>query len=125
MEKELIPYEQALDLKELGFDEECLAFYNSTFQTPNELLYPQYGGEVGNWNVENHLISAPLYQQAFSWFRKNRLRFCITARKFEKDYLYKVNILNFTEYNDDYEYLTYEEAELACLMKLIQIIKNK
>ncbi len=123
MEDLFAPYQESLDLKELGFDEECLAFYNSTFRTPNELLYPQYGGEVGNWNVENHLISAPLYQQAFRWFRKNKLRFSITARAFEKDYLYKVNILNFQGCNDDYEYLTYEEAEVFCLKMLIGIKK--
>ena len=27
MNKEFIPYEQALELKELGFDEKCLARY--------------------------------------------------------------------------------------------------
>lgn len=29
IEKEFIPYEQALDLKKLGFDEPCFATYNS------------------------------------------------------------------------------------------------
>ena len=28
MEKDFIPYEEALALKELGFDEPCLAFYD-------------------------------------------------------------------------------------------------
>jgi hypothetical protein len=28
MENEFIPYEQALALKELGFDEPCLAYYD-------------------------------------------------------------------------------------------------
>jgi len=128
MEKELIPYEQALDLKELGFDEECLAFYNSTFQTPNELLYPQYGGEVGNWNVENHLISAPLYQQAFRWFRE---KYGITVFI---DYTYLDGMqfgFKWVKLNGDFgedwnEVLnTYEEAELACLKKLIEIVKTK
>jgi hypothetical protein len=31
MKNEFIPYEQALELKKLGFDEPCLAFYNGKF----------------------------------------------------------------------------------------------
>ena len=34
MEKEFVPYEQALELKELGFDEPCLAYLK-----PNVLTY--------------------------------------------------------------------------------------
>ena len=123
MNNEFSPYEQALELKMLGFNEECLAFYNSTFRTPNELLYPQYGGEVGNWNVENHLISAPLYQQAFRWFRE-KYGLCIVIKpiddkKLELGYNLTKNGLIMSPH------LTYEEAELACLKKLIEIIKNK
>ena len=127
MNKEFIPYEPSFDLKELGFNEECLAFYNSTFQTPNELLYPQYGGEVGNWNVENHLISAPLYQQAFRWFREKYDSSYWVQKDWEEG-----NFLGYEgtiEYPDGFQYCgtfnTYEEAELACLKKLIEIIKNK
>jgi len=29
MDKEFIPYEQALELKELGFDEKCMKYYRS------------------------------------------------------------------------------------------------
>ena len=123
MNNEFSPYDQALELKKLGFNEECLAFYNSTFRTPNELLYPQYGGEVGNWNVENHLISAPLYQQAFRWFRE-KYGLCIVIKpiddkKLELGYNLTKNGLIMSPH------LTYEEAELACLKKLIEIIKNK
>ena len=28
MKREFVPYEQALELKELGFDEPCLSFYD-------------------------------------------------------------------------------------------------
>jgi len=127
MDNEFIPYEQALEFKELGFDEECLAFYNSTFQTPNELLYPQYGGEVGNWNVENHLISAPLYQQAFRWFREKYdlhyyIEFKISA---EGKRYYDVIIVSdsLEETENDIVFNTYEEGQLYCLKMLIGIKK--
>ena len=56
MEKEFIPYEQALALKELGFDEPCLKSY----------------GDDGLLNQNDHslYLSAPLYQQASRWFRE-------------------------------------------------------
>jgi len=132
MNNEFTPYEQALDLKKLGFNEECLAFYNSTLKTPNELLYPQYGGEVGNWNVENHLISAPLYQQAFRWFREKGYLMSISRKFFRLDnsieYNYFICPPDTNEPIEDNileEYTIYEEAELACLKKLIEIVKNK
>jgi len=132
MNNEFTPYEQALDLKELGFNQECLAFYNSTFRTPNELLYPQYGGEVGNWNVENHLISAPLYQQAFRWFReKHDLFGCIDLQACSPSHWFiridKIEINDYLYHSEDenVKYNTYEEAELACLKKLIEIVKIK
>jgi hypothetical protein len=127
MNNEFIPYEQALELKELGFNQECLAFYNSTFRTPNELLYPQYGGEVGNWNVENHLISAPLYQQAFRWFREKHQLFSFITTIEDTDYKgFKFTFWIAGRNSDRLTVCdTYEEAELACLKKLIEIVKIK
>ena len=66
MEKEFIPYEQALALKELGFDEQCLALYDLDGKITIEFV---------NWKnaknrKSNYLIATPLYQQAFRWFRK-------------------------------------------------------
>ncbi len=64
MEKEFIPYEQALALKELGFDESCIKYYwtdgmfTKTYESPF------------NHNKRDNSISAPLYQQAFRWFRE-------------------------------------------------------
>ena len=113
----------------MGFNEECLAFYNSTSKTPNELLYPQYGGEVGNWNVENHLISTPLYQQAFRWFREKYNIVHEIVRKEDKNH--REFIAWVYAENDKIEVvsywyaLSYEESKLACLKKLIEIVKNK
>ena len=66
MTKEFIPYQQALALKELGFDEKCFDFY---YKHPFEgivladLECPDDGSII-------HLCEAPLYQQAFRFFRE-------------------------------------------------------
>jgi len=119
MEKEFIPYEQALALKELGFDEPCFAFYSYEKQ----LIIAR--GDVLQSSIEN-APTAPLYQQAFRWFReKYNLKGHIEAIEYfdETPDTYHWSILN--ECNSGNDQLTYEEAELECLNKLIEIVKNK
>jgi len=65
MEKEFVPYEIALAMKELGFDEPCFRMYKkgdkhliSTMDIPNAI----YSADIK--------IQAPLYQQAFRFFKE-------------------------------------------------------
>lgn len=109
MNKEFVPYEQSLELKELGFDEHCLGFYHkdTMFVIQSTTSHDQYYGQI---------CLAPLYQQAFRWFR-------------EKHGLhYNMQVQNgrwfFERWSLDV-FKTYEETELACLKKLIQIVKEQ
>jgi hypothetical protein len=131
MEKEFIPYEQALQLKALGFDESCLKYYVDTKLIDNSLgLTNSYC----NW-VDNQCLS-PLYQQAFRWFRdKHNLHTWITSKTIgESDVVFIPHgrtIPDTTQKGlvvDIIPYVTCkkeEDAELECLKKLIEIIKNK
>lgn len=117
MEKEFIKYEEALALKELGFDEEVFGYYDE-------------GGNLYTEMVE--VLKAPLYQQAFRWFReKHDFYLVITLGDLGKyetgapDFqcaFYSKNPVNIRPLG---KYDTYEEAELECLRKLIQLIKEK
>jgi len=128
MNKEFIPYEQALELKELGFNEKCLTSYN-----PKKELVGVFDTALQNddvevedcfvFNSEIHttFVAAPLYQQAFRWFReKYGFDSYIHYDKVIKFYTYFI-----CEEGVEELYPTYEEAELACLKKLIEIVKNK
>ena len=128
MTKEFIPYQQALALKELGFDEKCFDFY---YKHPFEgivladLECPDDGSII-------HLCEAPLYQQAFRWVReKHRLIFqikylfngnyAVVIHKNTHEYMNTIQDLTHAcvyEIPDNY---SYEEAELACLRKLIEL----
>lgn len=120
MNKEFIPYEQALELKELGFDEECLAYYHQDERLEVDSLgikRNHYRGKLG--------VLSPLYQQAFRWFReKYEITYSIDGAK---DYVtVSIDAQEYGEYGElDGAYDTYEEAELACLKKLIELVKNK
>ena len=127
MNKEFIPYEQALELKELGFDEPCYAYY----EYDTKLVYTSIVSQNTNsfW-VLACIISAPLYQQAFRWFReKHGLYGIYTMGDDWNNYYWQVwrNDCMTKTYlcSSDYVYETYEEAEIDCLLKLIEIVKNK
>ena len=125
MNKEFVPYEQALALKELGFDEQCFgAFIGEKlkiFSFSNDLK--------GYVNDANLIIGAPTYQQAFRWFReKYNLLSEIGLRDREDLSTWKFEITIIGKYemkHNSISYNTHEEAELACLIKLIKIVKNE
>ena len=123
IEKEFIPYELALDLKELGFDETCFSYYEGE-SFSNHLCLMEHNGK------DDYIISAPLYQQAFRWFReKHNLDLSINTVYTGYN---ELTTKNYSAVVDDCGsftnvgfYKTYEEAELACLKKLIEIVKER
>jgi hypothetical protein len=120
MESNFVPYEQALILKELGFDEPCFSFYIDV----DKFLYTNQ--KWLNYNLNDKRISAPLYQQAFRWFReKHNLVFNFISYNIVKPGEYHWSITWNDEAKASGIVKTYEEAEQACLDKLIKIAKNK
>jgi len=104
MNKEFIPYEQALELKELGFKKD----------NDFGLLY------------KGDDIPSILYQQAFRWFReKHGLDYEITYAGKKGEYHAFVDEYIYGNNGNSPSIFSYEEAELACLKKLIIIIERK
>ena len=117
MNKEFVPYEEALELKELGFDEGVYANYDIPIALRNNGARGKEYIRLLLGAVGPNSIKAPLYQQSFRWFRENYKLYHAIEFKHSKHYGYIQNS-DFTIWCD-----TYEEAELACLKKLIEIIK--
>ena len=115
MNKEFVNYDIALELKELGFDEPCFGYYNY-----NGSHFFKYKPKTDDKN----LTKAPLYQQAFRWFREE-YNFDSYIRPNIVIDIPKTYQFNINDNTDDTWYETYLEAELACLIKLIEIVKNK
>ena len=117
MKKEFIPYEQALALKELGFDEPCFGNYytldGKTWKLADNILIYELI-DIGS----KFTILAPLYQQAFRWFReKHGLNHFVEPDVDCGPSYYNAYVLCSLVYHGD----NYEEAELACLKKLIEL----
>ena len=118
--KDFTLHPEALELKELGFDEPCFGYYHNLGS--KQLLISLRNLKEDN-NSEIEYFVAPTYSQAFRWFRQEyalesyiRANLCVDVPK-----TYQFNI---DDNIDDVWYDTYEEAELACLKKLIEIVKE-
>jgi len=139
MEKEFVSYEIALELKKLGFDEPCFSYYlEDGTRIPASYswegtVYPSNADLLPEW------CTAPTYSQCFKWFRsKYGLMHIINPY----DFTAEINYLNKRVVDDVYgdfiphdhlvddegeeiKHLSYEEAEIACLLELINICKKK
>jgi hypothetical protein len=130
MKKEFVTYEQALALKELGFDEPCLGYWKSK----NWLI--QEKTRTDGYTHADQECSVPLYQQAFRWFREKynfeyqiiksaNGNYSVVIHLNTQEYLDKISTQPHACIEEVTDCYSYEEAELECLIKLIEIIKNK
>jgi hypothetical protein len=124
MEKEFIAYEEALALKELEFDEPCFK-YIYVGDTGNNIDHylEVVPSKAKNYNEDSLSISQPTFSQAFRWFReKHNLGAIVSQFGYAIENQYG-QATNFELENKNP--LSYEEAELDCLKKLIEIANKK
>ena len=127
MEREFIKYTEALELKKLGYIENIengLKNYGMYCEGVFYRLYPNMGNDIPD-NVYRE-VDAPLYQQAFRWFREKYSYQSFICPSNELTYLaYDFTLKGFDGYFKSKQFKTYEEAELDCLKKLIEIVESK
>ena len=122
MNKEFVSYEQAVALKELGFNEPCMAIYYSKDKSFSWHHHKDHTNDEPALDSGEFNISAPTYSAAFRWFReKHGLVGLVTTFNSKNNFRYAV----YAEYIGTEDYKTYEEAEQACLDKLIEIVRDE
>ena len=131
MRNEFIPYKEALALKELGFDEPCFYMWNIDTKELFSSNSTDINGQPTNLDLIGNVdFTAPLYQQAFRWFREKyglivEHTWTMVSTGFEYAIIDKTtNPDNWDDVERVTGFKTYEEAELACLVKLIEKIKK-
>ena len=131
MNKDFTPPAESLELKKLGFDKPCFATYDEDRNFELQDFLQTYE------TFPSHIVAAPTFSQAFRWFReKYNWQHSIdpTADQHSRQLGYNYWIWNYKTGEEhhtmpknrptgDWEYKTYEEAELECLKKLIEIIE--
>ena len=143
MEKQFATYEQSLALKELGFDEPCFAAYSE--DEDNSSLFIYWNDLVNmselfisqdNCEKFDYECLAPTVSHVFEWFReKYDLWQCIQKYPTSENpnrcyYELKGDNINADKDESPNSYMSgwfdsYEEAELECLNKLIEIVESK
>jgi hypothetical protein len=129
IEKEFVPYEEAFALKELGFNEPCLGYYlcrNSAFGI-DDLEITTECIDLVRYDYASCVV--PTFSQAFRWFReKYGLYSCIMYSSdgiIKGGYSPMIDVMKPHKATLDLNtYDIYEEAELECLKKLIEIVKT-
>jgi hypothetical protein len=137
MEKEFISYELALRMKQLGFNENCYRVGN-----PNGAICWRFMDVAGVEGVgiddilqvefDERWVQIPTFSQVFRWFREKQDIEGFVHKSIEGNYYFVIKRLGNNESNI-YEFTktvpknfnTYEEAELTCLEKLIEIVEFK
>jgi len=140
MNKEFITYEQALALKELGFDEKCFYHYEYHSERLCEDKAFLIAGNSNKYYKDTNMeksVNAPTFHQAFKFFReKYNLDGSMSVDVWNKKTTsYRIiggieGIVEADSYGslydmDSTEYDSYEESEQECLNKLIEIVKDK
>ena len=142
MKNTFCSYEQALALRKIGFNDDCLYCYfpdvnynigekyiimsTSTYlpnQYKNILTLIREGFFVNT-------VLAPLKQQVFKWFRDKYGLYHyiepVLVEKAKSKIKFDFNILELSDDVESYDFLTfhtYEEAESSCIDKLIELVE--
>jgi hypothetical protein len=113
MNREFLPYQESLELKELGFNEKCAAHYLD--EDDLELKWKIYRNLSINMT---YLVQAPLFQQAFRFFRdKFNFRYSIGNTN--------VSVVHYGTTQLLQDNATYEDAELATIRFFIEKAKQQ
>jgi hypothetical protein len=127
MNKEFVPYEVANELKQLGFDYQCIHHYKKNMEgrhstIPTFEMNTPFGK---NHNSFTSRVSAPTYSQAFRFFR-DKYDLYADIYRIGKKFNAGIEDMNIGSSKETVvEGVDYEEAELECLRKLIELVKNK
>jgi hypothetical protein len=135
MKREFLTYEQSIDMRAIGFNEPCLAYYDKdgdflgdiSVNEDTDNLYTN-ADFVMYQDFKVADVSAPTFSQAFRWFREkcDLIGVILPYLIIGNQWYYKITNRNNSSglpFEEGFE--TFEEAELACLQKLIEIVKDE
>lgn len=118
MDIEIVTYQQAQALDEIGYDKiHWFGNAASLYDTNGyHSMYVNYGVMLSG--VNDGYISAPLKQQVFRWFREKYDGHIHPEKLMPGVYIIHYGTWTSITYN------TYEEAESACIDKFIELAKE-
>jgi hypothetical protein len=124
-----VPYEQSLQLKELGFDEPCFGIWIGR-GSKYDVMY--VAKQEDAWMAEqNDGILAPIFAQAFEFLLEKYNLYAVIIPTVTMHWTFKTmtianGMIDIPPYKnvDGNDYNSSKETELASLEKLIEIVKS-
>jgi len=125
----LVPLEIAIELKEIGYKEDCYF----EFSKDNGLTLETLERESCIIGIDDLLfgtnecwqnISVPTWTEVFAWFRARGLHHTIRYLLAHKLYFYAINETYYLKNKGSGIYDTYEEAQKECVKALIKTYKT-
>jgi len=135
MSKHFLNYKESLELKELGFNEFCYGHID-----PHEYVDSSYSPLcMGEYNMEPNeddtdtLVACPMFFQVFEWFESKHSMFIDRSIMTNVNEImsieYRIKSWKFApvevEFDSQYDSFDLDKAQLACVRKLIEILKTK
>jgi len=144
MKEQFVTYEIALALKELGFDEPCMAYWRDGINDLQPVLLSNFvldhSRTVSYRQIKKSIeIVAPLWQQVIDWFRNTR-NIHIEIRDYQEykvdNYAYRLVFLKDSTYRNkavekvgmiinQVYYFTYEKAREQAIIEVIELLKQQ
>ena len=132
LEKYIVSPEVAKELKEIGFDEPCLGYYDSDGEFSQFSYYEseRTNSDFNDIHPEyNRESTAPLLDQVFDWFEEKCIFGLLSIRHISGSlptwkYSFHVKSNEFPTYFEDNTYLRAWQAKQACIEKMIEIYKT-
>ena len=115
LEKEFVPYEIALDMKSIGFNEPCFGYYSN-----GEFVHRSH---TNNY-MQRFRYAVPTFRQAFKWFREKYGYYYQIGNSGDNTKFLMLRNSEMSIVWNDKGFNTYEESELACLKKILEIVEN-
>ena len=128
MEKEFIPRELAIRLKDIGYDEEVFAWTDIY----TEHIVHMYATNKSNMNKYKEVISIPTWQSVFEWLLETHNVYSVVIPTITMHWTFKTMtvtkaMVEVPPYKHvcACDYLERYEARQACLEKLIEIVEQQ
>lgn len=121
MDKEYLSYEQSLILQEFGFDEPCCGYYK-TINKEQILFLSEVNKNIALEHGVIYKLKAPLFQQAFRFFREKYGLYQTVDRSKRSGWFY-YSPFEGEDVLSNGPYLKWELAEQALLERMIEFVK--
>lgn len=125
LEEDFVPYEEAIALRELGFNKPCMGVF-----ALDKNGFERCGRKTLWTDVFDTWVKTPTWKVAFKWFRENKGLYGTIVPQIQKKFHYDIwrifdennsPILSERVIFSNRGYKTPEKAELECLRELIKI----